>query len=200
MEKRLVNCPSHSIFRRLSTAVALWLYTYIGSTKIGTITNICWHFPPSKKSHTWLHLAETFLKILDDYGIDRKRVLAITNDNASNNERMNKDINERIERDLQDMFKILMNTFKKAKVIRVPCMAHIIQLGLKEIYLKVRINMKDKDFVLMWTSWDNSHETKKLEKLKDESKGHYRKEAAGRKKTVRPTALEGSPQITLAKV
>lgn len=80
-------------------------------------------FEPLHGSHTGVNLSVVLLDILKQHKIE-DRVFAITTDNASNNQTMVDALQESMSKDVT--------------LIRVPCLAHVIQLSLNELlgYIK----------------------------------------------------------------
>ncbi|KAF7776710.1 hypothetical protein Agabi119p4_5103 [Agaricus bisporus var. burnettii] len=87
--------------------------------KDGKPVSLLLDFVEVSKSHTGLNLALEFVEILKNFGIEKK-LLAITCDNASNNDTMVTEMSARI-----DVF--------RGDQSRVRCLAHIINLVVKSI-------------------------------------------------------------------
>jgi len=98
-------------------------------------------FMPVHGQHTGAHLAEVLLGVLSDHGIV-DRVIAITTDNASNNKTMVESLCESIRQiDLPD----------STEIIRVPCLAHVIQLSLKDLLGLMKANPKNDKTATVWS-------------------------------------------------
>lgn len=91
-------------------------------------------------SHTGTHLSETVIRILREHGI-ADRVLSITTDNASNNNTMIQGI--------QDIVK--SQALCDSSIFRIPCIAHVIQLSLKELLRKIKANPRNKEAESEWS-------------------------------------------------
>lgn len=97
-------------------------------------------FEPLSGSHSGLNLSEVLIKLLQQHDIT-DRVLAITTDNASNNNTLVNFMNEAIQ------------TFELSgsSVIRVPCIAHVIQLSLKDLLGQLKANPKNEMAETGWS-------------------------------------------------
>jgi hypothetical protein len=91
-------------------------------------------------SHTGSNLSETVFQILQEYGIT-DRVLSITTDNASNNNTMIMNIQDIIQS------QGLTNT----SVFRIPCLAHVIQLSLKQLLGKMKVEPVNQEVESEWS-------------------------------------------------
>ena len=80
-------------------------------------------FEPLHGSHTGAYLSKVLQDVLQQHNIET-RVFAITTDNASNNMTLVKSLQQAMP--------------EETTIIRVPCLAHVIQLSLNELlgYLK----------------------------------------------------------------
>jgi hypothetical protein len=87
-------------------------------------------FEPLRGRHTGHKLALHVVDLLKFYGIE-KRLFAITTDNAANNGTMRENVKKKLFHEL----KYVWNSVKGS----IPCMAHIIQLVVKEIILELSI-------------------------------------------------------------
>jgi hypothetical protein len=97
------------------------------------------------------------------------RVLTVTTDNASNNNTLARELKE----------SLLTGTSPKTSVIRVPCLAHVIQLALKQLLGQVKANPKNETNE---TVWSESHD----DSLRRNSKN---KDIAGTLAKVKPYYL-----------
>ena len=77
------------------------------------------------------------LKVLDSYNIKKDRVLTIISNNTSNNGTLVKYIN--------DALNLLGDEF--CQLFRVPYLAHIIQLALKELVVYLKIKLKNNKII-----------------------------------------------------
>jgi hypothetical protein len=101
---------------------------------------------PVHGQHTGAHLAEVLLSVLSDYRIVN-RVITITTDNASNNKTMVESLCESIRQiDLPD----------STEIIRVPCLAHVIQLSLKDLLGLMKANPKNDKTATVWSEENGS--------------------------------------------
>ena len=86
--------------------------------------------------HTGVNLARIVKDILDNYRLT-ERVHAITTDNASNN---------------GSMFGVLKQALiSLPKGYHVPCLAHVIQLAVKELLSSIQAQASNDDFVKHWS-------------------------------------------------
>jgi hypothetical protein len=100
-------------------------------------------FEPLSGTHSGLNLSEVLMRLLQQHDIT-DRVLAITTDNASNNNTLINYINEAIQSlELSD----------SSTVIRVPYIAHVIQLSLKDLLSQLKANPKNE---VAETEWSES--------------------------------------------
>jgi hypothetical protein len=74
-------------------------------------------------AHTGTNLSEVLFEVLKEHGISN-RVLSVTTDNASNNKTLITSIKDIIEP---------LQSQRDITIIRVPCIAHVIQLSLKDL-------------------------------------------------------------------
>ncbi|KAJ6125924.1 hypothetical protein N7471_010417 [Penicillium samsonianum] len=86
-------------------------------------------FEPLHGSHTGVNLGTVLFEVLQRYQLV-ERVLAVTTDNASNNQTLVGRVHEQLES---------LNISTTTPIIRVPCIAHVIQLSLKSLlgYMKL---------------------------------------------------------------
>jgi hypothetical protein len=85
-------------------------------------------FEPLHGTHNGSNLGSTLFEILQKHGITN-RVLSITTDNASNNNTMMASIQELVQS--QDIS-------SDTTIIRIPCIAHVIQLSLNQLLGKMK--------------------------------------------------------------
>jgi hypothetical protein len=91
-------------------------------------------------SHTGSNLSETVFQILQEHGIT-DRISSITTDNASNNNTMMISIQDIIQS------QGLTNT----SVFRIPCLAHVIQLSLKQLLGKMKVDPVNQEVESEWS-------------------------------------------------
>jgi hypothetical protein len=100
-------------------------------------------FEPLSGTHSGLNLSEVLIRLLQQHDI-ADRVLAITTDNASNNNTLVNFINEAIQSlELSDC----------STIIRVPYIEHVIQLSLKDLLGRLKANPKNE---MAETEWSES--------------------------------------------
>jgi hypothetical protein len=85
-------------------------------------------FEPLHGTHNGSNLGSTLFEILQKHGITN-RILSITTDNASNNNTMMASIQELVQS--QDIS-------SDTTIIRIPCIAHVIQLSLNQLLGKMK--------------------------------------------------------------
>jgi hypothetical protein len=91
-------------------------------------------------SHTGSNLGETVFEILQEHSIT-DRVLSITTDNASNNNTMMISIQDTIQ----------SHGLTNASVFRIPCLAHVIQLSLKQLLGKMKVDPINQEVESEWS-------------------------------------------------
>lgn len=90
-------------------------------------------------SHTGAHLSQKVIQILQEHNIN-DRVLSITTDNASNNNTMMLGVQEMVQ----------SHVLSETSVFRIPCIAHVIQLSLKDLLGKIKANPTNKEAESEW--------------------------------------------------
>lgn len=98
-------------------------------------------FEPLYGSHTGAYLSTVLLDILEKHQIT-ERVLTITTDNASNNGTLLGSLQEAIDS---------LELPRSVPVIRIPCIAHVIQLSLKELLGQMDANPRNEREEIEWT-------------------------------------------------
>jgi hypothetical protein len=98
-------------------------------------------FEPLSGTHSGINLSEVLMKLLQQHEI-ADRVLAITTDNASNNNTLMTYVNEAIQS---------LELSESSTVIRVPCIAHVIQLSLKDLLGQMKANPKNEIAETEWS-------------------------------------------------
>src|ERR1700712_326274 len=102
-------------------------------------------FLPIHGQHTGAHLSETLLELLQQHDIVN-RVIAITTDNASNNKTLVENLHESIgSLQLPDF----------TQIIRIPCLAHVIQLSLKDLLGLMKADPKNDTTATNWSEDDD---------------------------------------------
>jgi hypothetical protein len=92
-------------------------------------------FEPLEGAHSGDNLGSVLSSILTDYSI-ADRVIAITTDNASNNTTLIR----KVETDHLGV-----------PFIRIPCMAHVIQLSLKSLLATIKGNPENEQVDIVWS-------------------------------------------------
>ena len=96
--------------------------------------------------------------MLESCEIEKDRVLTITSNNAPNNEKLVKSINDALD--------ILNDEF--GQLSRVPCLAHVIQLALKDLVVYLKIKPKNNKVTSEWQDDENEREKHSTAKKGDE--------------------------------
>ncbi|OKO90595.1 hypothetical protein PENSUB_13312 [Penicillium subrubescens] len=98
-------------------------------------------FEPLHGTHSGTNLSAVLFQLLQKYNLT-DRVLAITTDNASNNNTLFASVQETVQSlDLGD----------DAAIIRVPRIARVIQLSLKQLLGQMKANPKNDTAQMQWT-------------------------------------------------
>lgn len=92
-------------------------------------------------SRTGANLSEALFQLLQEHQIT-DRVLAVTTDNASNNVTLMASVHEAIES---------LQSSNDVVIIRVPCIAHVIQLSLKDLLGKMKAAPKNDTAEQAWS-------------------------------------------------
>lgn len=98
-------------------------------------------FEPLHGQHSVVNLSSVLFELLQQHQIT-DRVLAITTDNASNNSTLMSSVQESIQ-----SLELNNNT----TVVRVPCIAHVIQLSLKDLLGQIKAYPKNETTEMDWT-------------------------------------------------
>lgn len=101
-------------------------------------------FEPLSGTHTGGNLGALLFQLLQKHKIE-DRVLAVTTDNASNNGTLIDNIQESLES---------LELPNHTPVIRIPCMAHVIQLCLKALLGDMEANPENDAEEMEWTRDD----------------------------------------------
>ena len=120
-------------------------------------------FEPLHGAHSGANLSTVLFDLLQQYGSDMgNRVLAITTDNASNNGTLVDTFQDSV--DLLGSLGLPDEPLPDAIVIRIPCLAHVIQLSLNQLlgFVKAGPTNDSTDKV-----WLKTHDTS-LDKSKSE--------------------------------
>ena len=140
-------------------------------------------FKPLHSSHTGANLSAILMETLTEHGI-KDRVFGITTDNASNNETLVK----ALQQSLQQEPSASATGFN---VIRVPCLAHVIQLSLNQLLHRLKARPKNEQAETVWTE----EQQISLAKANAEARSKKR-DIAHTLKRIRSLAvyIRGSPQ------
>lgn len=98
-------------------------------------------FEPLHGTHSGVNLSAVLLELLQKHQITDK-VLAITTDNASNNSTMLSSIQDSIQS---------LEIGDRTTIIKVPCLAHVIQLSLKQLLGQMKANPKNDIAEMQWS-------------------------------------------------
>jgi hypothetical protein len=98
-------------------------------------------FEPLSGSHSGVNLSDVVLKLLQQHKI-ADRVLAVTTDNASNNNTMMSSIQESLQS---------LELNNGSTIVRVPCIAHVIQLSLNDLLGKMKAIPKNESAEMDWS-------------------------------------------------
>lgn len=93
-------------------------------------------FEPLHGTHSGVYLSGVLQGVLQQHGIE-DRVLAITTDNASNNKTLIQRLQQSIPAEIT--------------IIRVPCIAHVIQISLNELLGQMKADPTNETTETQWT-------------------------------------------------
>lgn len=99
-------------------------------------------FEPLHGPHTGNNLSDVLHQLLKERGL-LDRIFSVTTDNASNN--------ETLVRALQEKLISTGVIGSRESIVRVPCMAHVIQLCLKQLLGHIRAAPKNKEVKTIWS-------------------------------------------------
>ena len=99
-------------------------------------------FEPLHGPHTGVNLCDVLLQLLRERQL-LNRIFSVTTDNAANN--------ETLIRALQDALLSSGGINSRESIIRVPCMAHVIQLCLKQLLGHIRAAPKSQEIATVWS-------------------------------------------------
>jgi hypothetical protein len=99
-------------------------------------------FEPLHGAHSGVNLNEVLLQVLKDRRL-LDRIFSVTTDNATNN--------ETLIRALQESLLSSGAISTRESIVRVPCMAHVIQLCLKQLLGHIRAAPKNKEVRRFWS-------------------------------------------------
>ncbi|KAF4200160.1 hypothetical protein CNMCM8927_003836 [Aspergillus lentulus] len=119
---------------KLSIALDCW------TSPNGEFHEILLGFVPLHGAHSGVNLGSLLFELLQQHQIAH-RVLAITTDNASNNNTLMSSIQESVQ----------SLGVGNAAIIRIPCIAHIIQLSLNDLLGLMKANPKNEAIQTDWS-------------------------------------------------
>ena len=99
-------------------------------------------FEPVHGSHTGINLGAVLFPLLQKHGVE-DRVLTVTTDNASNNSTLVESLKGSIQG---------LELRSNIPIIRMPCIAHVIQLSLKELLGQMDANPENEREEMDFTS------------------------------------------------
>jgi hypothetical protein len=98
--------------------------------------------------HSGRNMANVVLSTLRACGINKDRILTVTSDNASNN--------TTLVQAMMEANRILDSEL--GQLSRVPCLAHVIQLALKDLVTHLKIKPKNNKIITEWNEEENDRE------------------------------------------
>ena len=98
-------------------------------------------FKPLYGTHLGINLSAVLFQLLQKYNLTN-RVLAITTDNASNNNTLVASIQETVQS---------LDLSNNTAIICVPCIAHVIQLSLNDLLGKMKANPRNERTEMEWS-------------------------------------------------
>lgn len=98
-------------------------------------------FEPLHGTHSGVNLGATVFSLLEKHGIVN-RVLAVITDNASNNTTMVESIQESIDS---------LELPNQTPIVRIPCLAHVIQLSLRDLLGSMKVDPKNDTTDRQWS-------------------------------------------------
>lgn len=99
-------------------------------------------FEPLHGPHTGNNLSDVLHRLLEEQKL-LDRIFSVTTDNATNNDTM--------IRALQERLLSIGAISSRESIVRVPCMAHVIQLCLKQLLGHIRAAPKNKEVRAFWS-------------------------------------------------
>lgn len=98
-------------------------------------------FEPLHGTHSGRNLSTVLLELLQKHNI-ANRVLAVTTDNASNNNTLMEDFQKSIDE---------LDLPNQIPIVRIPCLAHVIQLSLRELLGLVKAGPQNDTTEKQWS-------------------------------------------------
>ena len=99
-------------------------------------------FKPLHRKHSGVNLGQVLFECLQEHRII-DRVLAITTDNASNNDTLVGSMQMSMQ---------ALDLPSHIPIVRIPCLAHIIQLSLKDLLTIIKLNPKNDSIDRQWSA------------------------------------------------
>lgn len=125
-----------SPFRQAFMAVTGYFLTYDWEYQ-----EVLLGFEPLSGTHSGMNLSEVLMNLLQEHKVT-DRVLAITTDNASSNNTLLAHTNDAIQS---------LGLHNSSTIIRVPCIAHVIQLSLKDLLGQMKASPKNEVPEMEWS-------------------------------------------------
>jgi hypothetical protein len=99
-------------------------------------------FEPLHGKHSGVNLSQVLFDCLQEHQII-DRVLAVTTDNASNNDTLVGSIQTSMQ---------ALDLPNHIPIVRIPCLAHVIQLSLKDLLTMMKLNPKNESIDRQWSA------------------------------------------------
>jgi hypothetical protein len=106
-----------------------------------------------KENHSDKTFSGVLTSILNNFSI-RNRILAITTDNAFNNNTFIEILNKEFRKSITEIFNI-------DSIFHIPYLAHVIQLAAKTIIGRLKIELKNNSIKINWEENKAAEEIKK---------------------------------------
>jgi hypothetical protein len=110
-----------------------------------------------KKDHSDKTFSDVLISILDSFSI-RDRILAVTTDNASNNNIFMRILNKELRKSVTEIFNI-------NSILHIPYLAYVIQLAAKIIIGRLKIESKNNSIKINWEKNKTAEEIKKTTEI-----------------------------------
>lgn len=99
-------------------------------------------FEPLHGTHSGANLSDVLIRLLRERRL-LDRIFTVTTDNATNN--------ETLIRGLQEALLSAEAVSSRDSIVRIPCMAHVIQLSLKQLLGHIKAAPKNDEVKTMWS-------------------------------------------------
>ena len=120
-------------------------------------------FEPLHGTHTGSNLSAVLFQLFQKHQIE-DRVLTVTTDNASNNSTLLESIQDSLQ---------ALELPNQTPILRIPCIAHIIQLSLKELLGQMEANPKNDREEIEFTGETDSSQQENREIIRTLNKVRY---------------------------